>query len=70
MDQHLISDAICKEESLAPRIEDWTVWREDDNSARFVVRAGLTCAAAKALAEELQLRGHKQFYWSEPTARR
>ena len=56
--------------SSGPPIEDWTVWREDDNGARFVVRAGLPRAAAKTLAEELQLRGHKQSYWSEPTARR
>lgn len=41
----------------------WQVWRQDDAGNQFVVRAGLSETAARALAAELEARGHKQMYW-------
>ena len=37
--------------------------RVDDNANEFVVRDGLRYAEACDLANELEARGHKQFYW-------
>jgi hypothetical protein len=45
----------------------WTVWREDDNGRRFIVRTVLTYDEALALVASLEARVHKQFYWLEPT---
>jgi hypothetical protein len=43
--------------------DKWTVWRLDDNGNQFVVENDLTFQEAKALALELENRGHKQVYW-------
>lgn len=50
----------------------WRLVRRDDNGNEFVVRTGLSRAAAEALAREFEARGHKQSYWVEaqPPARR
>lgn len=50
----------------------WCLLRLDDNGNEFVVRTGLTRAAAEALAREFEARGHKQSYWvkAQPPARR
>ena len=37
-------------------------WRQDDNGNHFAVQSGLTYQAAKASMQELEGRGHKQFY--------
>jgi hypothetical protein len=37
--------------------------RLDDNGNQYVVRTGLTRAAAEALAREFEAHGHKQSYW-------
>lgn len=42
---------------------EWCVMRVDDNANEFVVRDGLSFADARALAAELEARGHKQMYW-------
>jgi hypothetical protein len=44
----------------------WTVRRQDDNGNRFVVQTGLSRDEAERLVAELEARGHKQVYWSEP----
>jgi ferredoxin len=44
----------------------WRVQRQDDNGNCFEVAAGLSETAARALADELTGRGHKQLYWIEP----
>jgi hypothetical protein len=41
----------------------WTVWRQDDNGARFEVARFDAPEPAQELAAELQARGHKQLYW-------
>jgi hypothetical protein len=47
--------------------DDWTVWRQDDNGNHFRVQSGLSHEEARSMAEELEKRGHKQFYWFKPT---
>ncbi|MEM7430931.1 MAG: hypothetical protein AAF351_03210 [Pseudomonadota bacterium] len=49
---------------------NWSVWRLDDNDNEFVVQANLSEQRARALAQELEDRGHKQTYWAkqEPSA--
>lgn len=44
----------------------WRVRRQDDNGNRFIVADALSEADARALAAELESRGHKQLYWAEP----
>jgi hypothetical protein len=48
-------------------VSGWSVWRQDDHGGRFEVRRGLGFAAAQRLSEELEARGHKQTYWTQPT---
>jgi hypothetical protein len=50
--------------------ETYTVWRQDDNGQKFVVKSGLSKADADELAKTLEARGHKQMYWVEPDAKR
>ncbi|MBS7660755.1 hypothetical protein I0D00_02170 [Pseudomonas lalucatii] len=52
--------------STAPRPQHWCLMRLDDNGNEFVVREGLSRAAAEALAREFEARGHKQSYWARP----
>lgn len=47
-------------------LRHWCLVRLDDNGNEFVVRTGLTRAAAEALAREFEARGHKQSYWVRP----
>lgn len=44
----------------------WRVMRLDDNANTYVVREDLSEDDARALAAELEQRGHKQTYWFEP----
>jgi hypothetical protein len=44
-------------------VDEWVVWRQDDNGNRYVVRRLASRAAAEKLAAELEARGHKQLYW-------
>jgi hypothetical protein len=47
----------------------WTVWRQDDNGIRAEVARFADEEPARALAAELEARGHKQIYWvTEPPA--
>ena len=41
----------------------WSVYRQDDNGNRFLVKSNLTEPKARALAAELESHGHKQLYW-------
>ncbi|SFP31420.1 hypothetical protein [Pseudomonas borbori] len=50
--------------SSQPR--NWCLVRLDDNGNQFVVRTGLSRAAAEALARQFEARGHKQSYWVRP----
>lgn len=43
--------------------EHWSVWRQDENGNRVIVRAGMTEWNARAYALELEAKGHKQIYW-------
>ena len=61
-----ILDRVFKDEYLALLTDCWAVWRQDDNANHFAVRSGLTYQEAKALVQELEGRGHKQFYWCCP----
>ena len=49
--------------------EDWTVWREDDDGNRFIVKAALAYDEAVALVSTLEARGHKQVYWLQEMER-
>jgi hypothetical protein len=44
-------------------VDEWVVWRQDDNGNRYVVRRLPTLEEAERLAAELEARGHKQLYW-------
>ena len=44
----------------------WVVRRQDDNGNRFVVQGRLGKPEADRLVAELEARGHRQLYWSEP----
>jgi hypothetical protein len=46
-----------------PQRGPWVVWRQDDNGNRFEVARRDSRAEADALAEMMELRGHKQTYW-------
>ncbi|MEX6502772.1 hypothetical protein [Pseudomonas zhanjiangensis] len=48
---------------IPSREDQWCLVRLDDNGNEFVVRSGLSRAAADALAREFEARGHKQSYW-------
>lgn len=47
----------------------WRVQRQDDNGNRFSVASNCTEEAARALAAQMESRGHKQLYWAEPVPR-
>jgi hypothetical protein len=47
--------------------EEWTVWRRDDNGNHFVVQTGLSYEQAQAVVSSLEAKGHKQFFWLQPT---
>ena len=55
--------------SSPPHEGTWMVRRQDDNGNQFVVQTGLSREAAEQLASELEARGHKQVYWTEPEPR-
>src|SRR5258706_243334 len=63
-----ILDRIFKDEYVAVFIDDWTVWRQDDNGNLFIVEKNLGYEGAQSLVASLEARGHKQFYWYKPTA--
>lgn len=41
----------------------WSVWREDDNSNKFLVKANLTKTQASEMQTHYESLGHKQTYW-------
>jgi hypothetical protein len=43
----------------------WSVWRQDENANRFLVKGGLTEPDALLLVREYEQKGHKQIYWAE-----
>lgn len=49
----------------SPQMDEWAVWRLDDNGNTFLVREHLDRDEADRLVAELTARGHKQFYWAE-----
>ncbi|MDX1368133.1 hypothetical protein [Pseudomonas sp.] len=49
--------------STSSQPRNWCLVRLDDNGNQFVVRTGLTRAAAEALARQFEAHGHKQSYW-------
>lgn len=46
-------------------MEDWIVFRIDDNGNVFTVRTELSRDEAERLVAEFEARGHKQMYWAE-----
>ena len=44
----------------------WTVYRQDDNGNRFIIRAGISRVEASRIVNDFESRGHKQLYWMEP----
>jgi len=46
--------------------EEWCVVRQDDNGNEFAVSEHLSYAAARAMAADLESRGHKQLYLIRP----
>jgi hypothetical protein len=44
---------------------NYSVWRQDDNGHKFLVSSRLAREEAEHLAEEMELRGHKQMYYVE-----
>jgi hypothetical protein len=58
-------DALLEEHADA-RV--WSVWRQDDNGNRFLVRSRMTEAQAQRLASDFEARGHRQMYWVEREA--
>jgi len=49
----------------APKYDqtNWSVWREDDNGARFLVEEGISEKEAEKLVFKLESSAHKQMYW-------
>ena len=43
----------------------WSVWRQDDNGNKFLMKTKLTKSEAALTVEHYQSLGHKQMYWSE-----
>ena len=50
-------------------IEDWIVFRIDDNGNVFTVKNDLSREEAERLVAEFEARGHKQMYWAEVASR-
>ncbi|WP_395294536.1 NUDIX domain-containing protein [Kitasatospora hibisci] len=50
-------------------MDTFRVMRQDDNGNRFRVAEGLARDEAERVVAEFEARGHKQLYWTEPTAR-
>ncbi|MFV8753217.1 hypothetical protein ACNOYE_21935 [Nannocystaceae bacterium ST9] len=48
-------------------LPEWSFWREDDNANRFEIERFRSYAKAEAQVELFRARGHKQFYWVEPS---
>ena len=46
----------------------WSVWRQDDNGNRYEVSRGLSRADASRELARFESLGHKQVYWTAPTA--
>lgn len=55
-------------EALAPATDSWRLLRQDDNGNVFVIKSGLSHAAALHEAKRYTALGHKQLYWAEPEA--
>ena len=49
--------------SASSQARNWCLVRLDDNGNQFVVRTGLSRAAAEAPARQFEAHGHKQSYW-------
>jgi len=47
-------------------IQQWALWRQDDNGNRFLVCVKETREEVQALQESFEERGHKQYYFIEP----
>lgn len=63
LDAGIAFDEFRSDDTLLYR---WSVWRQDDNANRFLVRAGLSESGARALVDDYERHGHKQLYWAEP----
>jgi hypothetical protein len=44
----------------------WRVMRQDDNGNRYLVGSRATRKDAEDPVAQLEARGHKQLYWTEP----
>ncbi len=45
------------------KINNWSVWRQDDNGNEFMIETGLTEESANNMARDMEATGHKQTYW-------
>lgn len=43
----------------------WTVYRQDDNGNRFMMKDNLSKEDADQMVAMFEARGHKQLYWAE-----
>ena len=48
-----------------PDFPSWSVWRQDDNGNRFLMKANVTQSEASGAVDHYQSLGHKQHYWAE-----
>ena len=51
-----------------PDFPSWSVWRQDDNGNRFLLRANLTKEEAPRVIQHFESLGHKQHYWAEDSS--
>ena len=43
----------------------WSVWRQDDNGNKYLMKANLTESEASRVVAHYERLGHKQHYWAE-----
>jgi hypothetical protein len=60
------SEPISRSRHRIGMTEYWLVLRQDDNGNVFVMAEYASEAAARAEAQVLEARAHKQMYWIEP----
>ena len=53
------------EETDKAVLAGWSVWRQDDNGNRYIVRSNLGKVEAHELVKQYEAGGHKQTYWIE-----
>ena len=49
------------------KINNWSVWRQDDHGNKYEIETKLTENNAQELVKNLESSDHKQTYWAEKT---